>query len=88
AGGDIGPFVTSANMTSPTNHQSASFGGGIRTIGNDYNPWLADTGADLQVRFGMAAGADYTALREIYLNPANFAKLDGDLFEQVTDTFG
>ncbi|MBB4099255.1 filamentous haemagglutinin family protein [Sphingomonas kyeonggiensis] len=88
AGGDIGPFVTSANITSPNGQQSASFGGGIRTIGNDYNPWLAETGADLQVRFGMAAGADYTALRETYLNPANFAKLDGDLFEQVTDTFG
>jgi len=88
AGGDIGPFVTSANITSPSLNQSASFGGGIRTIGNDANPWLTDAGADLQVRFGMAAGADYAALRETYLNPANFAKLDGDLFEQVTDTFG
>ncbi|MEP9360952.1 filamentous haemagglutinin family protein [Sphingomonas sp. KR3-1] len=88
AGGDIGPFASSANILSPVTGQSASFGGGIRTIGNDYNPWLADTGADLQLRFGMAFGADYAALRETYLNPANFAKLDGDLFEQVTDSFG
>ncbi|ATY34220.1 hypothetical protein CVN68_21530 [Sphingomonas psychrotolerans] len=86
AGGDIGPFASSADITA--GGQTYSFAGGVRTIGNEYNPWLADQGADLQLRFGMAAGADYAALRETYLNPANFAKLDGDLFAQVTDAFG
>lgn len=82
AGRDLGPFVTSAQINGFDN------AGGIRTIGNDYNPWLPDQGAELQVRFGMAAGADYDALRETYLDPANAAELDGDLFVQVTDSFG
>ncbi len=88
AGGNIGPFVTSANLLSVNDKQIYSFGGGVRTIGNDYNPWLPDQGADLQVRFGMASGADYTALSETYLDPANAGMLDGDLFVQVTDIFG
>jgi len=82
AGGDLGPFVTSATVNGVDN------GGGIRTVGNDYNPWLPNEGASLSVRFGISGGADYTALRETYLNPENFAALDGDLFEQVTDGFG
>lgn len=88
AGGDIGPFASSANIVSSVDGRTYGFAGGVRTIGNEYNPWLADQGADLQVRFGMAAGADYSSLRETYLNPENFAKLDGDLFAQVTDGFG
>ncbi|WP_213979246.1 filamentous haemagglutinin family protein [Sphingomonas sp. dw_22] len=86
AGGDIGPFVTSANIS--FGGKSYSFAGGIRTVGNDYNPWLPEQGADLQVRFGVAAGADYASLRDTYLDPDNFAMLDGDLFVQVADTFG
>ncbi|RIA45984.1 filamentous hemagglutinin-like outer membrane protein [Hephaestia caeni] len=82
AGGDIGPFVSSVRAG------GADSAGGIRTIGNDYNPWLSDEGASVSVRFGIKGGADYAALRETYLNPENFAKLDGDLFEQVTDSFG
>ncbi|MDF0491401.1 filamentous hemagglutinin family protein [Sphingomonas sp. H39-1-10] len=82
AGGDLGPFVTSATIG------GASSGGGIRTVGNDYNPWLPGEGANVSVRFGMAGGADYTALRDTYLDPANAAMLDGDLFAQVTDSFG
>ncbi|MGK0490604.1 filamentous haemagglutinin family protein [Sphingomonas echinoides] len=88
AGGNIGPFVTSANLKDGNSGFIYSFGGGVRTIGNDYNPWLPDQGADLQVRFGMAAGADYTALSETYLDPANAGMLDGALFVQVTDSFG
>jgi filamentous hemagglutinin family protein len=87
AGGDIGPFVTSANVVG-LDHVTYSNAGGIRTIGNDYNPWLPNEGADLSVRFGMAGGADYAALRETYLNPDNAAMLDGDLFAQATDSFG
>ena len=91
AGRDLGPFVTSADILGvqdAVRGQSFSNAGGIRTVGNEYNPWLEPDGANLEVRFGMAAGADYDALREIYLNPANLARLDGDLFEQVTDAFG
>ncbi|MBV2150045.1 filamentous hemagglutinin family protein [Sphingobium sp. AS12] len=88
AGGDLGPFATSSNVRSPVDRNLYSNAGGIRTIGNDYNPWLPDDGASLSVRFGIAGGADYAALRETYLNPANFAMLDGDLFEQVSDSFG
>ncbi|WP_168356039.1 filamentous haemagglutinin family protein [Sphingomonas gei] len=86
AGGDVGPFASSVDIEAGP--QIYSFAGGVRTIGNEYNPWLTDQGADLQVRFGMAAGADYAALRETYLDPENFAKLDGDLFAQITDAFG
>ncbi|TNE43808.1 MAG: filamentous hemagglutinin N-terminal domain-containing protein [Sphingomonadales bacterium] len=82
AGGNLGPFVSSARVN------GFDIGGGIRTVGNEYNPWLPAEGASLSVRFGMKGGADYAALRETYLNPANFVKLDGDLFEQVIDSFG
>lgn len=87
AGGDLGPFVTSAKVESAV-APPVTYAGGIRTIGNEYNPWLTNDGADLQVRFGMAGGADFTALRETYLNPANFSQLDGDLFQQAKDQFG
>ncbi|HEX7853243.1 MAG TPA: filamentous hemagglutinin family protein [Sphingobium sp.] len=86
AGRDLGPFVTSANVASQG--VLYSFAGGIRTVGNDYNPWLSNQGGDLSIRFGMAAGADYAGLRETYLNPDHQASLDGDLFVQVTDSFG
>ncbi|RIA46328.1 filamentous hemagglutinin family protein [Hephaestia caeni] len=88
AGGDLGPFASSSNVRSPIDRNLYTYAGGIRTVGNDYNPWLPDDGASLSVRFGIAGGADYAALRETYLNPANFEQLDGDLFEQVADSFG
>ncbi len=85
AGRDLGPFLASGNGKS----------GGIRTVGNDANPWLSPQGAKLYAMFGLkspttgaANGANYTALRETYLNPANIGKLDGDLFEQNTDSNG
>jgi hypothetical protein len=37
---------------------------------------------------GAANGANYATLRDVYLNPANAGALDGDLFEQNTDTNG
>jgi filamentous hemagglutinin family protein len=88
AGGELGPFVTSANIYSQQYNAVFANAGGVRTIGNDYNPWLDDAGADLSLRFGMARGGDYAKLRETYLDPDNLSKLDGDLFEQVTDSFG
>lgn len=82
AGRDLGPFITSATGTFRTE------AGGIRTIGNEANPWLAPQGADLYVLFGVGKGADYAALQSVYLDPANFAQLDGDLFGQVKDALG
>jgi len=85
AGRDLGPFVISGNGRS----------GGIRTVGNEANPWLTSNGARLYAMFGLKSpvtgapsGARYQALRDIYLNPANLAQLDGDLFEQLTDEAG
>lgn len=88
AGKDLGPFPTSANIRSGIDGNMYSFAGGIRTVGNDYNPWLVGEGANLSVRFGMAGGADYSALLETYLNPANLDQIDGDLFVQTRDSFG
>jgi len=82
AGRDIGPFINSATV------KNVSYAGGIQTTGNFYNPWLASGGADLTLMFGIANGVQYAALRDTYLDPANFAKLDGALFEQTTDSLG
>ena len=88
AGGDIGPFATSATSQANRATSVLDYAGGITTVGNEYNPYLGEQGADIDLRFGMAGGGDYTALRETYLNPANTAMLDGDLFVQATDGFG
>lgn len=82
AGRDLGPFLNSAIVG------GVSYAGGIRTIGNEANPWLPNDGANVFALFGVAKGADYTALRSTYLDPANLAKLDGDLFVQNTDAAG
>ena len=82
AGRDLGPFLNSVTVG------GVSYGGGIRTIGNEANPWLGSQGADIYALFGVANGADYDALSSTYLDPANLAKLDGDLFVQVSDTAG
>ena len=82
AGRDLGPFLNSATVG------GVSYAGGIRTIGNEANPWLPSQGSDIFALFGVAKGADYDALRSIYLDPANLAKLDGDLFVQNVDSVG
>ncbi|WP_421848891.1 filamentous haemagglutinin family protein [Novosphingobium sp.] len=82
AGRDIGPFINSATI------DNISYAGGIQTVGNDANPWLAPVGADLSVLFGVGKGINYDGLTTTYLNPANAAKLDGALFVQVTDELG
>lgn len=98
AGRKMGPFLNSATL--PALVRSAAndlvgdplrredYAGGILAVGNDYNPWLAPKSADLYVFFGMAPGADFAALRETYVNPANIGALNGDLFEQDVDQFG
>ena len=98
AGRDAGPFLNSAvvNPVRPSFTNRAdidvqgqiSVGGGIISNGNDWNPFLPDEGADLNVFFGVGNGADFVALRETYLNPANVDALDDDLFVQVPDEAG
>lgn len=82
AGRDIGPFINSATI------DNISYAGGIQTVGNDANPWLAPVGADLTVLFGVGKGINYDGLTSTYLDPANAARLDGALFVQVTDELG
>ncbi len=86
AGRDAGPFLNSANIVSGGTTQS--FGGGVITNGNEFNPWLQMSGAKLYTAFGVAGGTDYTTLRDTYVNPVNVANLDGALFGQTADTFG
>lgn len=96
AGRDLGPFLNSATINNVSLNSgypvfstgTASYAGGILTVGNDYNPWLASESADIFAFFGVAGGMDFNALRETYVNPANVAALDGDLFEQNVDSFG
>ncbi len=82
SGRDLGPFDNSFVKGNET------FAGGILSVGNDLNPWLKPEGANLFVNFGIAKGARYDDLRDVYLDPANASKLDGDLFVQVKDQFG
>ncbi len=95
AGRDAGPFLNSA-VVDPSRmkngeidfYGSLSVGGGILSLGNEWNPALPETGADLTVLFGVAKGADYAALRDTYLNPAKADALPDDLFVQVEDVNG
>ena len=82
AGRNLGPFVTSAAGT------ERSEAGGIRTIGNEANPWLTAQGANIYALFGVGKGAAYSALQSTYLDPANLGGLDGDLFVQQADELG
>ena len=86
AGRNLGPFLNSVTVGTGVNAQD--YAGGIRTVGNDLNPWLSNRGADIQAFFGIGKGADYDALQSVFLDPANLAQLDGDLFVQVSDANG
>lgn len=96
AGRNMGPFLNSATIDNVRfeNGQpvfsagTSSYGGGIFAVGNDYNPWLAQKSADIYAFFGVGPGMNFAGLRETYVNPANTAALDGDLFEQNLDVFG
>jgi filamentous hemagglutinin family protein len=82
AGRNLGPFINSAVV------DNVSYAGGILTVGNLYDPWLTGSGANLTVLFGVANGINYAAFEQTYLDPANFAKLDGSLFVQTSDALG
>ncbi|MEI9991673.1 MAG: filamentous hemagglutinin family protein [Rhizomicrobium sp.] len=81
AGRDLGPFLNSATTGTTT---PISYGGGILSVGNEWNPWLPAQGANVTVLFGVAKGENYDGLRDYYLNPANVANLPDYLFEQVS----
>ncbi len=82
AGRDLGPFDNSYVAGAEV------FGGGILSVGNDWNPWFKPEGASLFINFGVSKGARYDDLRDVYLDPSNINQLDGDLFVQVKDQFG
>jgi filamentous hemagglutinin family protein len=84
AGRDAGPFLNSAT----TGQSRQSYGGGILSVGNEYNPWLTSQGATVGVNFGVAQGINYAGLRDTYLNPANSAALPDELFAASTDANG
>jgi hypothetical protein len=95
AGRDLGPFLNSATVksigSSPRDPAPIeTFGGGILSVGNEWNPWLPATGASVSVSFGDANGVNYDGLREAYLDPANLAAMPDYLFAQhnVTTTVG
>lgn len=95
AGRDAGPFLTSATTdgfapgeVDPFETGRLSYAGGIISVGNEWNRELEGTGADIYTMFGVGPGVNYLGFRDYYLDPANLANLDGDLFEQETDALG
>ena len=93
AGRDLGPFLNSAiddyqGPLNPGEVRGQTFGGGVLSVGNEWNPWLASQGADLWIQFGVAKGADFAALRETYVNPANLQTAPDYLFVQTQDDRG
>ncbi len=95
AGRDAGPFLNSAvatQLTRPLGNQSetVTIPGGLLTVGNEQNPFLSEEGASLTLSFGVANGADFTGLRDAYVNADTsfLAELDDDFFGQVEDQFG
>jgi hypothetical protein len=96
AGRDAGPFLNSADTTGLETDSSGNFhpsgqlsyGGGILSVGNDWNPFLPSTGANVYVEFGVGKGANFDGFRDYYLDPANFANLPGYLFVQVDNGSG
>ncbi|MEH0196577.1 filamentous hemagglutinin family protein [Caulobacter sp. CCNWLY153] len=90
AGRDLGPFLNSAtdvfNPLIQSNTQQAVFGGGVLSVGAEWNPWLGAQGASVVTAFGVAKGADYASLRETYLNPANAANWPDHLYVNTPDS--
>lgn len=89
AGRDAGPFLTSVTATAfgSTTGSAQTLGGGIMSVGNDWNPWLAPVGANIVVQFGVGKGVNYAGLRDAYVDPANVAALPDELFAQNVDRF-
>jgi filamentous hemagglutinin family protein len=101
AGRDMGPFLNSAvtgpfSATQPagsadvglTSANQLTYGGGVLSVGNEWNPWLQPVGADVYVEFGIAGGQNFDALREAYLNPANVADQKNGISTEVITSGG
>jgi filamentous hemagglutinin family protein len=96
AGRDAGPFLNSSDTNGVDTNSSgsaqpsgaASYGGGILSVGNDWNPFLPATGANLYVEFGVGKGANFDGFRNYYLDPSNFGNLPGYLFVQTNNGTG
>ncbi len=77
AGRNLGPFLNSADIRDTTsfsaNPPTLRYGGGIITVGNEWNPYLPAESANITVTFGSAKGADYAALRDAYIKPGSDA---------------
>jgi len=82
AGRDAGPFLNSAVSGGLT------YGGGIITVGNQWNPWLPQQSADIYTEFGVSGGENFAGLVSTYLTPANFTNLPGYEFLQTTNVSG
>ena len=88
AGRDAGPFLTSVVATAFNGQGTETLGGGVLSVGNDWNPWLRPVGANLVVQFGTGKGVNYAGLRDTYVDPANVSALPDDQFAQTVDPFG
>lgn len=82
AGRNLGPFLNSADIYDTSYFSTTPpllrYGGGIITVGNDWNPYLPAKSADITVQFGVGKGADYAALRDAYVKPGSDANALGD----------
>ena len=91
AGRDMGPFLNSAVVRTwiPDRNSNKidtgplTFGEGIVTIGNDWNPYLPEQGANITVLFGVGKGADYGALRDAYLAPGSMRHAQGNYGDKL-----
>jgi len=93
AGRDAGPFLTSVNyanfdLNAGKPGPVQTLGGGVLSVGNEWNPYLAPVGANVTVQFGVGKGVNYSGFRDIYLDPANVANLPDDQFAQTVDKYG
>ncbi len=78
AGRNMGPFLNSAVIKNISSDDSGGgyfintvlrFGEGILTVGNNWNPYLPEGGANITALFGVGKGANYDALRDAYVTP-------------------
>jgi hypothetical protein len=95
AGRNAGPFLNSATTNAfrvDDGSNSAAglltYGNGVRSVGDQWNPWLPLGGADVYTEFGVGKGQDFKGLASAYLDPANLATMPDYLFAQETDLAG
>ncbi|HWV51692.1 filamentous haemagglutinin family protein [Pseudorhodoplanes sp.] len=80
AGRNLGPFLNSADIydSNSSTMPTLRYGGGIITVGNEWNPYLPAVSANITATFGTAKGADYAALRDYYVAPGAPGNALGD----------